>query len=75
MILSGKYATDGRCHNAEPGTYGHECEKPATWVGEDANGFRSGFCDDCKERGYEARPVVKWEKLPPCPHDWTTIES
>ena len=27
------YATDGKCHNAEPGTYGHECGKPATWIG------------------------------------------
>ena len=27
------YATDGKCHNAEPGTYGHECGKPAAWIG------------------------------------------
>lgn len=24
---------DGRCHNTEPGTYGHECGQPATWIG------------------------------------------
>lgn len=57
------YETDGKCHNAEPGTFGHECGKPAEWVGEKADGFRSGFCTDCKERGYEARGVVKWDKF------------
>lgn len=55
------YATDGFCHNAELGTYGHECGKPAVWVGTKANGFKSGFCDDCKRRGYEARGYISWE--------------
>jgi hypothetical protein len=27
------YATDGRCHNSEPGTFNHECGKPATFIG------------------------------------------
>ena len=55
------YATDGKCHNAEPGTYGHECGKPAAFIGTTANGFRSGYCAACRDRGYEARGVVNWE--------------
>lgn len=57
------YATDGKCHNAEPGTYGHECGKPATWLGTDGNGFTSGFCDDCKQYGYEAKGRT-WVRRP-----------
>jgi len=57
------YATDGKCHNAEPGTYGHECGKPATWIGTKSNGYRSGFCDQCKEHGWEASGFVKWERV------------
>lgn len=56
------YAADGLCHNAQPGTYGHECGKPATWLGTTRSGFRSGYCDACKENGYEARHVVRWER-------------
>ena len=55
------YATDGRCHNAEPGTYGHECGKLAVWVGVSSSGFRACFCDDCRRNGYEARQCVIWE--------------
>ena len=36
------YATDGKCHNAEPGTYGHECGKlrenglvDSAWINDD----------------------------------------
>lgn len=54
------YATDGLCHNAEPGTYGHECGKPAVWIGTDAKGFASGFCDDCKQHGWESRQFTSW---------------
>lgn len=57
------YATDGKCHNVQPGTYGHECGKPAEFIGTTWNGFRSGFCRKCRESGYEAREVVKWERL------------
>lgn len=53
--MTNLYTTDGRCHNAEPGTFGHECGKPATWVGTASSGFQAGFCDDCKECGWEAR--------------------
>ena len=56
------YATDGKCHNAQPGPYGHECGKPATWIGATRAGFRSGFCDECKRNGYEALDVVAWER-------------
>lgn len=54
------YATDGKCHNAEPGTWGHECSKPATWIGMTSTGFLSGFCVHCKQRGHEAKSVVEW---------------
>jgi hypothetical protein len=59
------YATDGKCHNVEPGTYGHECGKPAAWIGEAGSGFRSGFFEDCKRDGYEARNMVLWEPRDP----------
>lgn len=58
------YATDGKCHNAEPGTYGHECGKPATWLGVSRSGFVSGFCADCKARGWEARSCIAWISRP-----------
>ena len=67
------YATDGKCHNAEPGTFGHECGKPATWIGRaptthTRDGFhRVGFCDDCKANGYEAKQFGGWERIPPAP--------
>lgn len=51
------------CHNAEPGTYGHECGKPSEWWATSATGFRSTFCDDCKTRGYEAREFSDWERI------------
>ena len=57
------YAADGLCHNAEPGTYGHECGKPAAWLGTTPGGFRSGFCDECKRNGYEARGMKDWTEL------------
>jgi hypothetical protein len=47
------YAIDGVCHNAEPGTFNHECGKPATFIGTRADGFTSGFCDACKANGWE----------------------
>lgn len=62
------YATDGKCHNAEPGTYGHECRKPAQWIGTMPSGFRSGFCVVCRAEGYEARRVIRWE--PATPAQW-----
>lgn len=62
------YADDGACHNAEPGTYGHECGKPAIWIGTSkATGFRSGFCADCKVKGWEASAFETWNRVAP-PH-------
>lgn len=58
------YATDGKCHNAEAGSFGNECEAPATWIGVFGTGFRSGFCDQCRKGGAEARDIVCWEPHP-----------
>ena len=60
------YATDGKCHNADPGTYNHECGKPATWIGTTKTGFRSGYCEDCKRHGWEARQCTAWERRTSC---------
>jgi hypothetical protein len=57
------YAMDGLCHNAEHGTFNHECGKPATFIGTRADGFVSGFCDACKSNGWEAGRYVHWEKI------------
>lgn len=59
----GLYATDGKCHNSQPGTFGHECGKPAAWIGRKANGFESGFCAHCKAHGAEARGYVEWRMI------------
>lgn len=52
-----------RCTNANRGTYGHECGKPAAWAGTHKSGHVQLFCDRCKEQGDEARPVVTWRRL------------
>ena len=49
-----------RCQNAEPGTYSHECSKPAQWTATNAQGHRAGFCDQCKQHGHEARTYSQW---------------
>lgn len=60
----GLYADDGRCHNAQRGTYGHECRKPAVWLGTKPSGWSSGFCDRCRHQGDEAATYVRWEPHP-----------
>jgi hypothetical protein len=60
---SNLYAVDGRCHNSEPGSFGHECGATAYWLGTDASGFTAGFCDACKEGGYECQGIVTWEPI------------
>lgn len=50
------------CRNAEPGTFNHECGKPATWTGTRANGSVMRFCDHCKMHGYEATGFIAWER-------------
>lgn len=56
------YAGDGLCHNSEPGTFGHECGKPAEYIGTNGNAFRTGFCAKCVSRGSEAR-AFKLERI------------
>lgn len=57
------YAVDGLCHNANSGSYGHECGRPADWLGTSRTGFVSGYCDHCKQFGTEARGVVTWVRI------------
>lgn len=51
------------CVNAEPSTYGHECSRPAEWIGTNKTGFNACYCGECKDHGYEARKVVSWETI------------
>ncbi len=62
--MSDKINQRRKCSNAEPGTFNHECGRPATWIGTKASGYRTGFCCDCKAHGYEARAMVAWERIP-----------
>ena len=52
-----------KCTNAEPGSFGHECGKPASWIGKKGSGFKACFCDECKVHGYEARNMIEWRPL------------
>lgn len=52
-----------RCTNANIGTFNHECGKPASWAGTHPSGHVQHFCDDCRDRGDEARPVASWRAL------------
>lgn len=57
------FEQDGRlrCVNAEPGTFGHECSKPATWIGtRQSTGWSGCYCDRCKSHGTEARRMDLW---------------
>lgn len=61
--------TGQKCRNAEPGTFNHECGKPASvWIEYDvpesevplyscapAGRYTTYYCDKCAERGTEAR--------------------
>lgn len=60
---SNSYATDGICHNAQFGTFNHECGATAQFIGHKANGFASGFCARCKERGDERHDVIRWTSV------------
>jgi len=72
-MASNLYAVDGKCHNPNFGTYGHECGKPATWLGTAASGFVSGFCDHCKVHGDEAagKSFVRISGGAPVPYEVT----
>ena len=64
LKFTNPYAVDGKCHNSEPGTYGHECGKKAEWIGVNHESFASGFCDKCKRLGYEGSKIKVWHKHP-----------
>jgi hypothetical protein len=57
------YATDGNCHNAQKGSYNHECGQPAKFIGTTKTGFRSGFCAYCRKHGDERFDCVAWEAV------------
>ena len=43
------------CTNAEPGTFGHECGRPAAFIGTKAKtGAQACFCASCKETDHDA---------------------
>lgn len=68
---------DRKCHNANFGTYGHECGKPAAWIASrpaeampelnyyPALGelFTTGFCEECKEHGDERHGFSNWTRV------------
>lgn len=62
--LDNLYVTDGACHNAEPGTYGHECGKRARFIAKSSGGFWGGFCADCRTNGWEAKYCTEWRDHP-----------
>lgn len=56
-----------RCTNSEPGTFNHECGRPALYAGTHASGHVQYFCADCRSRGYEARHIKAWRDLQAAP--------
>lgn len=56
-----------RCTNSQPGTMGHECGKPAAWIGRKESGFEACFCEDCAKRGAEARAMSSWARVEQLP--------
>jgi hypothetical protein len=65
-------ATDGRCHNAQHGTFNHECGKTAAWLAVRPSEYTdnpvpgmyaSGFCDQCRRHGDERHGVLHWLPL------------
>ncbi len=58
-----------KCTNSEPGTFNHECGRPARWLGvknstlEPGTTYRQAFCDRCKKDGAEARGVLAWTQI------------
>lgn len=63
-MFSNAYAVDGLCHNANRGSFNHECGRPAVTLGVNRLGFAMGFCAHCRDHGDEARDVVAWHPLP-----------
>jgi hypothetical protein len=54
-----------KCTNANRGTFNHECNKPACWIGTHSDGHRQYFCNSCRHTGDEAQPVKSWEAFEP----------
>ncbi len=64
-----------RCHNAQNGTYGHECGRPATWIKTAVGGpipglglpdpytYDIGYCDECKSSGHERHGALSWRRV------------
>jgi hypothetical protein len=61
--------SDARCSNANFGTYGHECGKPATWTATGRKGIQN-FCDKHKEEGDEAQGYELWSPYQPWRYIW-----
>jgi hypothetical protein len=56
-----------KCQNAEPGTYGQECAKPAQWTATNKQGHNAAFCEQCKSTGTEAKRYGNWTEYSPTP--------
>lgn len=63
------------CAFAEPGTFGHECGKPAVLVGARSSDMTTSGtfylrrCEACaKQVGGENTGVTKWEQFNPAVH-------
>jgi hypothetical protein len=61
---------DAKCGYAHPGTYGHECGRPALFAGarpsdKTANGvFYAARCAECKDlTGPDNHGITRWEPL------------
>jgi predicted ester cyclase len=52
-----------RCTNSEPGTFNHECGRPAEFTGTHPSGHRQNFCAACRTNGHEARTVTRWQTI------------
>ena len=62
MATESNYATDGVCHNSEPGWFNQECGKAAAWIGG-KEGFEMGFCEACRRDGWEASAFRTWRPV------------
>lgn len=51
------------CVNAEPGTFNHECGKPAVAIGQRLDGFEACFCEHHKWNGAEAKGMARWWEI------------
>jgi hypothetical protein len=67
---------DGKCSNAQYGSFNHECGKPAVWTGcfpphnplEKRYLFYAARCDWCRHYGDERHGARSWEPYVPGKH-------